>query len=128
VREAGASDAATELTARAASHASLDNPYAVVRLLEALREAGASDAATTLASRAARQVGLELPHAVANLMLELREVGASDAVTTLAARAADAAMFDLFLQTCPDEASRYQPGREPDRSPAEAWNWMGPDS
>jgi hypothetical protein len=51
--EAGDSDAARTLAARAASHVSLDDPLAVARVLAALREAGDSDAARTLAARAA---------------------------------------------------------------------------
>ncbi len=46
-------DAVTALAARAASHASLDNPWAVAGLLRELREAGDSDAVTALAARAA---------------------------------------------------------------------------
>ena len=51
LREAGASDAVTALAARAAAHASLDDPRDVAALLRELRAAGASDAVTALLAR-----------------------------------------------------------------------------
>ena len=129
LREAGAGDAARTLLARdPAGHVSLDDPQAVAGLLWVLREAGAGDAVTTLATRAAGHASLDHPPAVAVLLEALREAGAGDAVTTLATRAADAGMFDLFLKVCPDEASSYLFGREPNGTPSQSWNWQEPAS
>ena len=72
--------------ARAAGHASLDDPRGVAALLRALGEAGASDAVTALAARAAGHASLDDPRGVAALLRALGEAGASDAVTTLLAR------------------------------------------
>ena len=128
LREAGASDAVTALLARdPAGHASLDDPGAVAELLGELREAGAGDAVTALLARdPAGHASLDNPWAVAALLEELREAGAGDAVTALAVRAANAGMFDLFLKVCPDEASSYPFGREPDGTPSQPWNWQEP--
>jgi hypothetical protein len=65
---------------------------------------------------------------VADLLQVLREAGAEDRVQALAVRAADAGMFNLFLETCPDEASSYPFGREPDGAPSQIWNWLRPAS
>jgi hypothetical protein len=122
-------DAVTNLASRAASHASLDDPRAITHLLEALREAEADDAFATLL---ARDPASHASHAslgawaVTSLLRELRAAGARDAVTTLANRAADAGMFDLFLEFCPDEASSYLLGREPDGTASQPWRWQEP--
>ena len=127
--EAGASDAVTALLARdPAGHASLDDPWAVAWLLQELRSAGATDAVTALAARAARHASLDNPGAVADLLRALAEAGASDAVTALGARAANAGMFGLFLEVCPDGASSYPVGREPDGAPSQSWKWQEPTS
>jgi hypothetical protein len=112
----------------AAGHARLDDPGAVAWLLGELREAGAGDAVTALAGRAAGHARLDDPGAVAWLLGELREAGAGDAATALADRAANAGMFGLFLEICPDEASSYPFGREPDGAPSQTWNWLEPAS
>ena len=130
LREAGAGDAAAALAARAAADACLDDPGGVAMLL---REAGASDAAAALAARAAAHARLDDPWGVAELLRGLRTVGASDAVTALAARAANGGMFNLFLEVCllevcPDEASSYRFGREPDGAPSQSWRWQEPTS
>jgi hypothetical protein len=119
---AGADEAATTLAGRAARQASLGDPWAVAALLRGLREAGASDAVTALLARdPAGQASLGDPSAVAALLGELRAAGASDAVAVLAGRAANAGMFRLFLEVCPDEASSYRFGREPDGAPSQPW-------
>ena len=82
----------------AAAHAALDNPYAVARLLEALREAGADDQATALAARAAAHAALDNPYDVAELLRVLRGAGADGQAATLLARdpAAHAALDDPY--------------------------------
>ena len=72
----------------AAAHVSVDDPYAVARLLGNLREAGAHEQATALAERAAAHVSLDDPYAVAWLLDSLREAGAHEQATALAERAA----------------------------------------
>jgi hypothetical protein len=95
LREAGDSDAAHALAARAAAHASPHDPFEVAFLLGELREAGDSDAAHALAARAAAHANLDNPIADAELLRELRGAGATDAVGALAARAA--------AHACPDD-------------------------
>ena len=69
-----------------ATHASLDDPGAVARLLDALRETGADDAVPALLARdPATHASLDDPIAVAGLLNALRETGAGDAVTALLA-------------------------------------------
>ena len=73
----------------AASHVSLDDPWDVARLLEALREAGAEEAVHALAIRAAHHVSLD--HAVGGawlLLKALHEAAADEAIHILATRAA----------------------------------------
>ncbi|MGH3205940.1 MAG: hypothetical protein ACRDP5_28400 [Streptosporangiaceae bacterium] len=101
-------DTGRPLAARAAKHASLDNPQGVARPPRELREAGASDAVTAqLGHDPAAHASLDDPRGVARLPQELREAGASDAVR-------------------PDEASTYLFGREPDGTPSQSWNWQEP--
>ena len=54
--------------------------------------------------------------------------GAHDAARTLATRVANAGIFDDVLEVCPDEASRYLFGREPDGTPSRPWKWQEPAS
>ena len=71
----------------AATHASLDDPYAVARLLDALREAGAGEQVTALLDRdPAAHASLDDPYAVARLLDALREAGAGEQVTALLER------------------------------------------
>jgi len=102
---AGSADAAARLvthlgalaepaqTTRAArwavSQASLDDPWDVARLLEALRAAGAADAVPDLLARdPAGQVSLSRPWNVAELVRVLRAAGAAESAHALAVRAA----------------------------------------
>ena len=72
-RRRGGTGAAGSLLRRdPAAHVSLDNPYAVARLLARLREAGAQEQAAALAKRAAAHVSLDDPGAVAWLLGSLR--------------------------------------------------------
>ncbi|WP_330342618.1 hypothetical protein [Streptomyces sp. NBC_00557] len=74
-------------TAWAAAHASLDDPYTVARLLDALREAGAQEQVTALLARdPAAHASLDDPYTVAELLDALREAGAQEQVTALLAR------------------------------------------
>jgi hypothetical protein len=86
----GVSPGDTTRAARwAVSHVSLDEPWDVARLLEALREAGAEEAVRALATRAAGHASLDHPVAGAWLLLKaLHEAGAEEAVRALATRAA----------------------------------------
>jgi hypothetical protein len=100
-------------------------------LLRTLRETGAGDAVTTLLARdPAGQANLDYPDDVGRLLWELRGAGDGDAACTLAGRAANAGMFHLYFldEFCPDEASSYPFGREPDGAPSQAWSWLGPAS
>ncbi len=72
----------------AAAHASLDNLWAVARLLEVLRAVWAPDAAQAVATRAVSHVSLDHAWAVGRLLMVLRSAGAGDAVQALATRAA----------------------------------------
>jgi len=47
-------------------------------------------------------------------MKDQRVSGAATVTAALVTRAANAGMFSLFLDVCPDEASSYPFGREPD--------------
>jgi uncharacterized protein YidB (DUF937 family) len=86
---AGAGDAVHALAARAAQHASLDDPPYVAWLLRALHAVEAADAVRTLAARAAGEVGLDDMSDVVALLGPMQAAGAHDAVRVLAARAAD---------------------------------------
>ncbi|MEU6277637.1 hypothetical protein ABZ871_35330 [Streptomyces populi] len=67
-----------------AAHVALDDPYAVARLLQALREAGADEQVTALLNRdPATHVPLDNPNAVAQLLQALRKAGADEQITTL---------------------------------------------
>jgi hypothetical protein len=78
-----------------ATHASLDDPAAVARLLWALRRALAREQATALAARdPAADASLDDPAAVASLLWALRAMGAQERVAWLAARAAAHASLD----------------------------------
>ncbi|HEY1619821.1 MAG TPA: hypothetical protein VGG25_19520 [Streptosporangiaceae bacterium] len=70
----------------AVAHASLDDPYALAALLDALRKAGAVEQAAALATRAVARAPLDDPSAVARLLDALREAGAGEQATALAAR------------------------------------------
>jgi len=69
-----------------AEHAALENPWAVARLLEALREADAAEQITVLASRAVEHAPLDDPSAVTWLLEALREADAAEQITVLLAR------------------------------------------
>ena len=79
----------------AAAHAALDNPDAVVGLLNGLRQAGADEQAAALLARdPAAHAALDNPAAVASLLFSLREAGADEQAAALAARAAAHAPLD----------------------------------
>jgi hypothetical protein len=122
LHEAGTGEAVLALLAHDPTR--LDNPGDVAVLLRALHETGAGDAAKALAARAANHSRLGPSSAVASLLRALHETGAVDVAQVLAARAANAGMFNLFLETRPDEASSYLFGREPGGTPSQSWNWQ----
>jgi hypothetical protein len=71
----------------AAAHAALDNPRAVVQLLDILRRTGAGEQAAALLARdPASHVVLDDPHGVSGLLRALREAGAEDQAAVLLAR------------------------------------------
>ena len=72
--------------ARAAAHASLDDPDGVAILLDSLRQAGAHEQAAALAARAAAHAALDDPDGVARLLDSLREAGAHEQAAALLAR------------------------------------------
>ena len=73
----------------AADHAALDDPDAVIWLLQALREAGAEEQVAALLARdPAAHVSIDNRHAVIWLLDALRDAGAEEQVGVLAARAA----------------------------------------
>ncbi|MER6206564.1 hypothetical protein [Streptomyces sp. NPDC001642] len=72
----------------AAAHVPVDNPFAVVMLLEELRKAGAVEQVAALAERAAAHIPLDDQFAVVMLLEELRKAGAVEQVAALAERAA----------------------------------------
>ena len=71
----------------AATHAALDSPLAVARLLDAFRETGARDQVTALADRAAAHIAVDDLFAVHILVDVMREAGAGEQSATLAGRA-----------------------------------------
>jgi hypothetical protein len=121
------SDAVTALRARSrAEYASPDNPAYIA---EELAEAENPDAVTALLAREpAEHARLDNPRGVALLLEALRKAGDPDAACALAVRAANGGMFNLFLETYPDEASRYRFGRDPDGAPSQPWKWQEPTS
>jgi hypothetical protein len=71
----------------AATHASLDEPYGVAGLLEALRGAGMQEQVAALLARdPATHTNLDKPSGVARLLDTLCEIGAQEQVATLLAR------------------------------------------
>jgi uncharacterized protein YidB (DUF937 family) len=98
LRQVGAVGQVTELAARAAADAALDDPYGVASLLAGLRAAGADEqAARLLARNPAATVALDIPDGVAILLNAMREAGAEEQVTNLLGRnpAAAVALDDL---------------------------------
>jgi hypothetical protein len=70
------------------THAGLERPADVARVLDALHEAGAGRQVSELASRAAEHADVNEPAAVAGLLTALDRVGAHEQVDVLASRAA----------------------------------------
>ena len=70
----------------AATHAALDDPRGVARLLDHLRAAGAHEQAAALADRAAAHAPLNDPDDVAWLLHRLRAAGADEQAAALLAR------------------------------------------
>jgi hypothetical protein len=71
----------------AAAHAPLDNPDALVGLLNSLRQAGADEQAAALLARdPAAHAALDDPAAVAGLLFSLRQAGADEQAAALLAR------------------------------------------
>jgi hypothetical protein len=115
-------DAAAALASRAAAHASLDSALGIDSLLDSLRRAGPNYAAA-LASRAAANASLDNPEDVTSLLGELRGAKASDAVAVLTARAGSAGISSTFLDR---RAKTSWPGREPNGTPSQLWDWQEP--
>ena len=123
LRRTGAGEQAAALLARdPAACVSLDNPYGVAVLLDALRAAGASGQVAALAERAAARAPLDNPVGVAVLLDGLRAAGASELAAALAARLPAVGMFGPFIEqeSC---AEQLRFGREPHGSPAAPWSW-----
>jgi uncharacterized transporter YbjL len=119
----GAQEQVDALAARAAAEAALDNPFAVARLLNALREVGAQEQVDALLTRnPAAEAALDNSDAVARLLDVLRVVGAQEQVDALAARLPAAGRFDQFVQIS-GHRERFRFGREPDGSAAHPWTW-----
>ncbi|MEU0390030.1 hypothetical protein [Streptomyces chartreusis] len=79
----------------AAAHAALDNPRAVVQLVQALRDAGAVEQVTALLARnPAAHAALDNPGDIGWLIAALRDAGAVEQVTVLAERVAGQAALD----------------------------------
>jgi hypothetical protein len=79
----------------AATHAALDDPYGVFRLLDRLLEAGANEQAAALLARdPALHAALDDPAAVVSLLDRLVEAGADEQAAALAAPAAGHAALD----------------------------------
>jgi hypothetical protein len=126
LREAGADDAVHALATRAAAGGRPGDLHAAAHLLYEMRNAGADDAVRTLLDRDPfihALIGYNTPY-VRELLEALREAGADETVSALTARAANAGMFQLFREFCPDEASSYPFGREPDGTPSRSLNWQ----
>jgi hypothetical protein len=77
---------AHKLAGRAAAGVSLEDPWGIADLLEALLEADARQMAHKLAGRAAKQISADDPWGIAWLTLVIHEAGFSDAVNALQAR------------------------------------------
>ncbi len=94
-----AHDQVTALAGRTATHAALDNPYAVTELLGALRKMEAHDQVTVLAERAATHTALDNPSArgEAGWVRHCGRVEAHDQVTAFAERLPAAGQFDQFM-------------------------------
>ncbi len=123
LREAGAGEQAAALLARdPAAHVALDDPGGVASLLDSLRRAGAGEQAAALAERAAAHAALGDRGGVALLLDGLRWAGAEQQAAALAARLPAADMFRLFLEQ-EGRADQFRFGREPDGTPAAAWDW-----
>ena len=122
LREVGMGEVA-DVAAEHAAHAALDDPGGVARLLAELREAGADDQAAALLARdPAARAALDDPVRVARLLDGLREAGADDQAAALADRLPAVGRFGLFLEQ-EGRADQFRFGREPDGTPAAAWDW-----
>jgi hypothetical protein len=84
LREVGTDEQVAVLAGRVAAHASVEDPAAAARLLDALRAFGAPEQVTTvLAGRAAAHTSLQNPGGVAWLLGSLLAAGAHEQVTAL---------------------------------------------
>ena len=140
LREAGAHEQAAVLLARdPAGHVSLDHPVSVGLLVSkedhlvsvgllvgSLWLAGAHEQATALADRAAAHVYLGYSKPVGVLADVMRQIGAHEQATALTERLPAAGRFSLFMGIG-DHKERFRFGREPDGTPAEAWDWADLD-
>ena len=71
-----------------AERISLDAPFSIAALLEALADGGDEAAVLSLAARAANEIALDDPFGLGELLGALDDAGAEEALSTLAARAA----------------------------------------
>jgi hypothetical protein len=122
---AGAGEQVAELLARdPAASVTLDDPHGVAMLLDDLQKAGADEQVAELAERVASRAPLDDLGGVAALLSSLRRAGADQQVTKLAGRLPATARFGLHPEY---GRPRYRFGREPDGSPAPAWDWTDLD-
>ncbi len=108
------------------THATLNDPDAVARLLAALWSANAEEQAMALAERAAAHATLDNPAAVARLLEALEIANAGNKGRTLINRLPAAGQFAFFRRHV-DPKKRFLFGREPDGSPAAPWSWSDLD-
>ncbi|SFO06930.1 hypothetical protein SAMN04487980_10541, partial [Streptomyces sp. cf124] len=106
-----------------AAHVSLDDPFAITRLLDVLRTVGAHEQVAALLARdPAAHVSLGPPNGVALLLDQLRKVGAHEQVTALVERLPPAGLCELFINH-KGQREQFRFGREPDGTAAPSWTW-----
>ena len=124
LQEAGAHEQLTALLNRdPATHVPLSDAHGIARLLDALQEADAHEQLTALLNRdPATHVPLSDAFSIDAVLDALWEAGAHEQAAIAVGRLPAEGWFELFLAQG-DHQDRYKFGREPDGSPAPAWDW-----
>ncbi|MGW2610151.1 hypothetical protein ACWC4A_38115 [Streptomyces mirabilis] len=127
MREIGCHEqVAVILTGDPAARVTVEDYFAVGRLLKALSEVAAHEQTAALAERAARHFPLDDPHHAIWLMESMREVGAYEQAAALAERAARHAPLDskgsasFMLQSLRKSGSYTQAARLTERAAAQS--------
>ena len=125
LREAGATDAMARLADRAAGDIRLDAPRNVASLLDALPddERTRAEGASLLVRDPSAYVSVDNAGEPTSWMNNLHQFGVRESADGLVTRAGKAGGSSSFAERA---QSTVGPGREPDGSPSQPWQWQEP--